>query len=123
MILDFLFEPHKYSMPNVEDINLIANKSLNEEEKRNKADCAYMYNLLNKCLIKAVNSNDNYTSIDFDRHKLHNMSNTKITKCADFNDYNKELQTRGIKLKHYESSKYNSVKYNSKDKILTIYGW
>ncbi len=110
-------------MPTVEQINSSTNKGLDEEMKKNKADCDYMYNLLNKSLTKAVNSNDNYTSIDFDRYKLNYLSNTKITKCADFPDYYKELQVRGIELRHCNGGIQNSVKYDSKDKFLTIYGW
>ncbi len=122
MMLDFIFGKN-YSMPSIEEINSSANKSLDEEAKKNKADCAYMYNLLNKCLTKAVNSNDDYTSINFDKYKLNTYSNTNITKCADFNDYNKELKARGIELRHNNSYRKNYVKYDSKDKILTIYGW
>ncbi len=122
MILDFIFGK-TYTMPSIEEINSSANKSLDEEAKKNKEDCAYMYNLLNKCLTKAVNSNNDYTSIDFDKYKLNTYSNTNITKCDDFNDYNKELKARGIELKHYESYRNNYVKYDSKDKILTINGW
>jgi hypothetical protein len=122
MMLDFIFGK-TYTMPSVEEINSSANKSLDEETKKNKADCAYMYNLLNKCLTKAVNSNNDYTSIDFDKYKLNTYSNTNITKCDDFNDYNKELKARGIELRHYDSYRNNYVKYDSKDKILTIYGW
>ncbi len=122
MILDFIFGK-TYTMPSIEEINSSANKSLDEEAKKNKEDCAYMYNLLNKCLTKAVNSNNDYTSIDFDKYKLNTYSNTNITKCADFNDYNKELKARGIELRHYESYRNNYVKYDSKDKILTINGW
>lgn len=121
MILDFLFEPNKYSMPSVEEINLSANKSLDEETQKNIADCAYMYNLLNKCLTKAVSSKDDYT-LYFDKYKLNNISNTKIMKCSDFNDYNKDLQARGIQLKHYDINGNNSIKYYNKDKVLTIYG-
>ncbi len=122
MILDFIFGK-TYTMPSIEEINSSANKSLNEEAIKNKADCAYMYNLLNKCLTKAVNSNNDYTSIDFDKYKLNTYSNTNITKCDDFNDYNKELKARGIELKHYESYRNNYVKYDSKNKIITINGW
>ncbi len=122
MMLDFIFGKN-YSMPSIEEINSSANKSLDEEAKKNKADCTYMYNLLNKCLTKAVNSNDDYTSINFDKYKLNTYSNTNITKCADFNDYNKELKARGIELRHNNSYRKNYVKYDSKDKILTIYGW
>ncbi len=122
MILDFIFGK-TYTMPSIEEINSSANKSLDEEAKKNKEDCAYMYNLLNKCLTKAVNSNNDYTSIDFDKYKLNSYSNTNITKCVDFNDYNKELKARGIELRHYESYRNNYVKYDSKDKILTINGW
>jgi hypothetical protein len=122
MILHFLFEQKKYSMPTVEEINLSTNKSLNNENKKNKADCEYMYNLLNKCLHNAVNSNDGYAIIEFDRFKLSDTSNTYITKCHDFNNYSKELETRGIQLNIYDRCEYNSVTYNSKNKILTIYG-
>ncbi len=121
MILDFILGK-KYSMPTVEEINLSASKSLDEEAKKNKTDCTYMYNLLNKCLTKAVNSKNDYTSVDFDKYILNYTYNTNITKCDDFNDYNKELHSRGIKLKHYDSYRHNNIKYDSKDKILTIYG-
>lgn len=118
--------PNICALPSKEQIDARAEQIRKNEKLQSVNDCAYMYNILNRTIhnatISASNSVEYKTEIN--HNELYHIRNIDIRKCADYDEYARDLDSRGVtvdfSIQKYSTFNRSSVVYNGIKKTITI---